>query len=232
MKFYNILLSFNFIILFAIESFSQEDFYSKVWSLSNQDSIAGLKTTYLIDKPKKIKTHFGESLYFDGINDGLLINHNPIPSYSNFTIEILFMPDSSSNLDNYEQRFLHIKNSDDSRRILLELRLVRKNKWSLDTFIKSGNSRCTLLDTSIQHQTNKWYHVALTYSDGIMKHYVNGKKELEGKVDFQPIDKEATISIGVRQNLKSWYKGTISYISFTNKALNPEEFLLLNKIQH
>ncbi|MEG8946916.1 LamG domain-containing protein [Rosettibacter firmus] len=232
MNFYNCIVSFSFVILFTIQSFSQEDFYYRVWQLNNQDSIAGFKTTFLIDKPDKIKTQFGESLYFDGINDGLLINHNPVAGFTNFTIEILFMPDSSSNLDNYEQRFLHIKNSDDSRRILIELRLVRNNKWSLDTFIKSENSRCTLIDTSLQHPTNQWYHVALTYSDGLMKHYVNGNKELEGKVDYQPIDSEAKISIGVRQNMKSWFKGTISYISFTNKSLNPEEFLLLRKIHY
>ncbi|MCX7797569.1 MAG: LamG domain-containing protein [Melioribacter sp.] len=220
---------FSFILFFYCVIYPQQDI-NTIWYLNNPDTISGAITTPLTDKPVKIKSPFGNSLYFDGNDDGLLLNLNPISDWESFTIEIVFMPDSSSNLQHYEQRFLHIKNQDDSKRVLIETRLIKKNLWSLDTFIKSGNSRCTLIDTSIFHPTNRWFHVALTYHDGIMKHFVNGEQELCGKVDFQPFEKGSTLSIGVRQNKKSWFKGTIGIISFTNKELTPEKFLLLKEV--
>lgn len=221
-------LLFNIAVFFIALALTQKH-STIIWHLNNPDYVNGIKTTFLKDKPTKINS-FENALYFDGIDDGLLINFNPIANSKSFTIEIIFMPDSSTIPEHSEQRFLHIKNKDDSKRILIELRLVRTNRWSLDTFIKSSNSRCTLLDTSISHPTNKWYHVALTYSEGIMKHFVNGKEELFGEVNFEPFDDRGSISIGVRQNMKSWFKGIISYISFTNKALEPKEFSLIKKI--
>jgi len=200
-----------------------------LWHLDNPYNVGGFNTTFLTDKPSVINTLFGKALYFDGINDGLLINHNPLSSYSTFTIEIFFKPDSSKNPDNYEQRFLHIKNEDDSKRILIELRLHKNKRWSLDTFIKSDTSRCTLLDTTKSHPVGEWHHVALVYNNGLMKNYVNGKEELTGKVNYYPIGEEGKISLGVRQNMRSWFKGTIKMVKFTNQALTPEKFYYPNK---
>ncbi len=195
-----------------------------IWNLENPYNIGGFSTTFLTDKPSVINTTFGKALYFDGIDDGLLINYNPLANCSNFTIEIFFKPDYSKNPDNYEQRFLHIKNADDSKRILIELRLLKNKIWSLDTFIKSDSSRCTLLDTTISHPVGKWYHVALVYSNGLMKHYVNGNEELKGKVIYYPIGTDGKISLGVRQNMKSWFKGIIKMVKFTNQAFTPDKF--------
>lgn len=204
------------------------DTVAVIWNLENPYNVGGFSTTFLTDKPSVVNTTFGEALYFDGINDGLLIDYNPLANCSSFTIEIFFKPDSSKNPDNYEQRFLHIKNADDSKRILIELRLLKNKSWSLDTFIKTDTSRCTLLDTTIFHPVGEWYHVALVYNDGIMKHYVNGKEELKGKVNYCPIGDEGKISLGVRQNMKSWYKGIIKMVKFTNQAITPDKFNYLN----
>jgi hypothetical protein len=184
-----------------------------VWKLNNPDTVGHFKTSYLTDRPSVIHTEYGEALIFDGVDDGILVNANPLGNADSFTIEVLFLPDSSSDISNYEQRFIHIKNRDDSRRILIELRL-KKNRWTLDTFIKNGNSKCTLIDTSIWHETGKWYKAALSYTKGIMKHFVNGREEMRGKIDFEPIGDNGTISIGVRQNKKSWFKGIIREIKF------------------
>lgn len=178
--------------------------------------MGGFNTSFLTDKPTLINTSYGKALYFDGIDDGLLIDYNPLANYSCFSIEVFFKPDLSSDPNNYEQRFIHIKNEDDSKRILIEFRLLKNNRWSLDTFIKSDTSRCTLLDTTISHPIGQWYHVALIYCNGIMKHYVDGREELAGKVNYSSIGDEGKISIGVRQNLKSWFKGSIRMIKFTN----------------
>ncbi|AFN74611.1 putative lipoprotein [Melioribacter roseus P3M-2] len=184
-----------------------------VWKLNNPDTVGNFKTSYLTDRPSVINTEYGEALIFDGVDDGILVNANPLGNADSFTIEVFFRPDSSSDISNYEQRFIHIKNSDDSRRILIELRL-KKNRWTLDTFIKNGDSKCTLIDTSIWHEAGKWYKAALSYTKGIMKHSVNGREGMRGKIDFEPIGDNGTISIGVRQNKKSWFKGIIREIKF------------------
>jgi len=162
---------------------------------------------------------------FDGINDALFIKGNPLDNASSFTIEIIFRPESSANPDNSEQRYIHIRNqTDDVRRILMELRLTADQKWFLDTYIRSEVNNLTLIDSNKTHQTGKWYHAALVYEKGKMRHYVNGVEEGSGEVIFLPIE-NGQISIGARQNPRSWFKGAIKLIKFTRRSLKPEGFL-------
>ena len=85
-------------------------------------------------------------------------------------------------------------------------------------------SQKTLIEPKLIHPIGKWYHVALTLDmDGTMKNYVNGKFELEGKVDFKPLEGE--MSIGVRRNNVSWYKGAICKIRIGNGVIKPGEFM-------
>lgn len=152
-----------------------------------------------------------------------MVYANPLSGADEFTVEVIFMPDSSSAEKNHEQRFVHIQQSQ-NRRILIELRLAKNNKWFLDTFIKSDTSSKTLYSENITHPTGKWYNASLVYKDGMMTDYVNGNKELEGKVNFVPMD-SGRISLGVRQDLRSWFKGKIKEIRFTKRALSPKDFM-------
>ena len=70
-----------------------------------------------------------------------------------------------------------------------------------------------------QHPADQWYWVALVYDDKKMLSYVNGKKELEGIVDFPPMT-SGDISIGVRLNKVNWFKGLIKEIRFHPAALD------------
>lgn len=74
-----------------------------------------------------------------------------------------------------------------------------------------------------------WAHVALVPEGGTMKHYVNGQLELQGDLDFRPINSGRT-SIGVRLNKVHWYKGAIGSIRITPQALNPETFPMNHNI--
>ncbi len=78
-------------------------------------------------------------------------------------------------------------------------------------------------DEILLHPVGKWYHVALVVDDGKMVNYVNGKVELEGDLDFGPINTGET-SIGVRLNRVSWFKGAVYTVLITPRALNPDEF--------
>lgn len=196
-----------------------------LWSLSRADSIENFSTSPLNQLPKIIKAQNRNALLFNGIDEAILVDKNPLEDAEEFTIEAIIKPDSTFNPANKEQRFIHIRNgADDNRRILLELRLYKDQTWAFDTFIKSENSRCTLIDTTKRHPADKWYNVALVYRNGIMTHYVDGTKEAEGPVEYKIIT-DGKISIGSRQDPRNWFKGAISKIRFTKCALDPEYFL-------
>ncbi len=80
------------------------------------------------------------------------------------------------------------------------------------------------MDEELAHPLDKWYHIAFTVKDGEQATFVNGKKELEGIVEFSPIV-DGSMSIGVRQNKISWFKGAIYCIRITNRVINSCEFM-------
>jgi hypothetical protein len=81
--------------------------------------------------------------------------------------------------------------------------------------------RLTLLDRGKLHAADQWHWVALVFDGETMAHYVNGRKELEGKVAFRPMTR-GRMSIGVRLNKVSWYKGCIREIRLTPRALQEQ----------
>jgi hypothetical protein len=204
---------------------TQSDSSSVLWNLDRMDKIGGCTTTKL-GQPVLIETPLGRSVLFDGIDDGLLITANPLNDAIAFTVEVVFRPDSSGP-PNAEQRFLHIQNPDnENRRILIELRHFADQRWFLDTFISSDSSRRTLYAETFQHSVGEWFHAALLYEKGTMRHYVDGREELSGAVNYDPI-KNGCTSIGVRMNRRSWFRGAIRTIRMTRRALSPAEFLAL-----
>lgn len=197
---------------------------SVTWNVDNVNHIGGFTTT-IYGEPKAIEIDNIKAIEFDGINDGLLINNNPLSEATNFTVEIIFMP-YPGGLE--EQRFLHLQ-QDDNNRMLIELRSTNTNQWFLDTFIKSAGSGVTLYADAYTHSTEDWHHAALIYQSNTMSHYVDGQLELSGEIAYQKMT-TGKVSLGVRQNKVSWYKGAIRLVKFTHKALTPDEFFRLDTI--
>jgi hypothetical protein len=226
MKTYKLLLfAFLSIIVCHSNCFSQSS-DSIIWDLESTNNIGAFFTSPHTSMPHIIiDRKFRMVVHFNGIDQGLLIKGNPLGDAKTFIIEIIFKPDSSNNPNNYEQRFFHLQDTTNNNcRILFELRLLKSQRWALDVFSSSDSSRLTLLDTTITHPVGKWYHAAMVFENGTVTSYVNGVKELSGKVRFFPI-KNAQISLGVRQNLKSFFKGAIAKVKFTKRALLPNEFI-------
>lgn len=199
------------LLIFATVIFSQ----STTWKINNLQKI-GKQRTELLGNPKLIQN----AIEFDGIDDGIFLDTNPIEGFSTFTIEAIFRPDFGGAK---EQRWFHIEQTELESRVLLETRLVG-DEWFVDTFMKSGENRLPLLAENFKHKLGEWYHVALVYDGKEMSHYVNGKFEMSGKIDFKPMKKGKT-SLGVRQNKVYWFKGAIRKVKFTNKALTPDKFM-------
>ncbi|MFB3906334.1 MAG: LamG domain-containing protein [Acidobacteriota bacterium] len=190
-----------------------------LWETDNLDDIGGHKPKVL-GGPQVIEALGARALAFDGEDDGIILNTNPLAGVGSFTVEVIFRPDPSPNL---AQRFLHMQASEESR-VLVETRLTDTNQWFLDTFIKSGESEKTLQSKQHLHPLGKSYHVALTYDGRWMRHYVNGDEEMSGEVEYYPVEGGQT-SIGCRLNQVFWFQGAIAKVRFTHTALSPNQFL-------
>ena len=189
-----------------------------IWLIEDPAQIGGHLATVL-GHPQTLTEPAGKSVHFDGAHDGLLLPLNPLAGWSEFTIEVLFKPDREGPV---EQRFLHVQDSLGSRG-LLEIRLTKQG-WALDTFLYSpkNDSRRTQLDLTKLHESDRWTWVALIYANGHMAHFINGVKELEGSVNFSPMA-AGQISLGVRQNRVSWFKGGIREVRLHSRALPGEK---------
>ena len=170
-------------------------------------------------EPSVIESPFGPALYFDGQDDALQIDSHPLQGAGEFTIEMLFRPDSGGSS---EQRVLHLQQDDSSDRILLETRLVGE-QWFMDSYIKSDDEGYTLFAREHLHPLDQWFHVALVVDGERMTQYVNRRRELTRKIEFLPPATGRT-SLGVRINHVDWFRGAVRRIRFTPSALSPDEF--------
>ena len=170
-------------------------------------------------KPETIDCKYGKALSFNGVADAVFIEEMPLSGLKKFTIEMLIEPQSGGN---FEQRFLHCGETQGDR-ILLELRATPEG-WYFDAFVAVGEQKLALIDPSLLHPVDQWYHLAYVIDNGKLETFVNGKKELEGSVIFSPVQGGKT-SIGVRQNEVSWFKGAVYSVRFTDNALTPDEFM-------
>jgi hypothetical protein len=207
--------------LFAVLVLSAATFAQSItWTLDNLKKIGG-HTVEILGHPKIIKTGHGKVIEFDGIGDGIFIDTNPLAGAKAFTIEAWFRPDADGPA---EQRWLHIEDLENvESRAMLETR-VTNDQWFLDTFLKSGDNRMPLYAENFKHPTGRWYHVALVYDGAEMRHYIDGKLELSGKIEMKPFGR-GRVSIGVRQNKVYWFKGAVRKVRFSNVALGAEQFL-------
>jgi len=197
---------------------------SVIWNVDNLSTIGGHPVT-VFGGPFVRQFKEGRAVEFDGIDDGLVVQGCPINGSSSFTIEIIFMPYASFP-NNVEQRFLHVQNPKlGSRRALIETRLTDKNEWFVDTHIRADSAFLTCFAEKFPHPVDQWYHVVLVYENGVGRHYVNGAEEMSGRVPYIPVE-EAQVSLGMRMNRVSFFKGAIRSVAMTGRALRPEEFLL------
>lgn len=179
------------------------------------------KTAIVKGSPKVVKSFYGKAVLFDGRRDGIFVDEQPIKGMKKFTIEaIVFMASGG----NTEQRFFHCGEVRGDR-VLFETRTT-KTDWFLDVFVNSAGNKKVMIDSSKVHPLDQWYHVALTVDEGKLTSFVNGIKEVEAIIPFQPVS-SGLVSIGVRQNLQSWFKGKIYKIKFSPGVLQPQQFLKL-----
>jgi hypothetical protein len=208
------------VALFSAEVTSEQPRSAFTWRFDNLQNVGGYAVR-IIGKPSAVDTEIGPAIAFDGAGDGLFLDVNPLEGLTRFTLEIVLKPapDGSE-----EQRFVHIEEERSGNRVLIELRRHADTRWTLDTYLRSGEAGLTLLDHGRTHAAGSWYVAALTYDGKTMSHFVNGRQELSGVTRFAPLGRGRT-SIGVRLNRVSWFKGLIHSLRVTPDALPPERLL-------
>jgi len=206
-----------FLLISCEDSTDQHN--SIIWELDNLEVIGG-HPPEVLGSPELITDDTRSSIRFNGVNDGLILSTNPVDGWDQFTVEVLFKPDSDGP---EEQRFVHFQD-ENANRGLIETRINPDGRWALDTFLyNSGlDTGLTLLDREINHPGDDWVWAALTYDGTKMSHYVNGFKELEGDIEFGPMG-PGMISLGVRLNQVHWFKGEIQEIRFHPESLAASE---------
>lgn len=189
---------------------------SIVWQMNRIDQI-GSSVPEVIGNPK-ILTEPVLAVSFNGTGDGLLMPVNPLAGCPKFTVEILMSPEAGGGA---EQRFFHAEDAEKSR-ALMELRVLPDGKWCLDSYLRAGKAECVLLDRAKAHPLDRWHWVAMTYDGETLTSFVNGVRELAGKVAF-PAMNEGRVSLGVRQNKVYWFKGAIREVRFHPAALTADQ---------
>jgi hypothetical protein len=204
-------------VLLATRTFAANATAPVVWTLDSAASVGGHKPE-ILGAPQIVDEDTGwPSARFNGLDDGLVVPVNPLAGWRQFTIEVLFLPEPNGPA---AQRFVHLAD-DNARRVLLETRSPDGASWSLDTFLRGEKDECTLRDMTKLHPTGRWTWVALVYDGRTMTDYVNGVKEFEAEVSFEPMTSGRT-SLGVRLDRQYWFKGFIKEIRFHRTALTPE----------
>jgi len=191
-----------------------------VWVLTSPDWVGGVKSEVSGAPRLLTAAEGGPGLYFDGGHDGLWLPLNPLAGRAQFTIEILVRPEAGGP---GEQRFFHVEDGQGNR-ALLELRMLDPGAWCLDTFLRAGEAKRTLIDRNRRHAAGRWTWVALVFDGHVMSHYVDGVRELAGEVAFGPMG-EGRTSLGVRQDRRAWFRGAIREIRIHPVAVSPEKLL-------
>ncbi|MBN1867886.1 LamG domain-containing protein [Candidatus Sumerlaeota bacterium] len=191
-----------------------------VWDMDSLTTIGGHQV-WIFGNPQLVTIDSHQAIQFDGVDDGLYVPANLLEGVTTFTLEILVHPDDGGA---FEQRYFHAQDTADSNnRMLFELR-SEGGTWYQDTFVKRGTVSLALIDDQKRHSHDAWHHVAATYDGATLKHYVDGTLQQEGGVVLGTPLAEGQTSLGVRQNLVSWYKGAIAWVRMTPELLGPEEF--------
>ena len=196
-----------------------------LWTFDRLDRLGG-HATKVLGNPRVIDTPGGKAVQFDGVDDAIFVDVHPLAGAATFTWEVVFRPDRGGAA---EQRFFHLQErdpktgSDTQTRLLFETRLTGNN-WYLDSFALSGKSSKALIDPQKLHPLGQWYTVAMVYDGRTFRHYVNGELERAADLVLEPQGQGHT-SVGVRINLRDYFKGAVRKARFTKRALEPAEFL-------
>src|SRR5580698_7173281 len=209
----------------GVAGIAQETAKQVTWRFDNMAALGG-HATKVLGHPQVIETPMGKAIAFNGVDDALFAGVHPLAGAETWTWEMIFKPDADGGV---EQRIFHLQSIDPAtgkdvaeERMLFEIR-IRDGQWCLDSFATSGGERLPLLNCEKKYPFGKWYRVTTVYDGKILKNYVGDELQGEGEVKLIP-QRPGHSSIGVRINLRDYYKGEMWGTRFTREALGVDQF--------
>lgn len=197
----------------------------EVWRFDNISSLGG-HATKVLGHPALIDTPYGPAVHFNGVDDALFVDVHPLAGAETWTWEVIFRPDDGGAA---AQRFFHLSvldpatGTDTNDRMLFEMRIVN-GEWCLDSFAMNHGQSKVLLNCQKLHPLGQWYRITCVYDGKTLRNYVGDELQGEGEVQLTP-QGAGHSSVGVRINLKDYFKGAVLEARFTRQALSVAEFL-------
>jgi lysophospholipase L1-like esterase len=198
----------------------------ETWRFDRTDSVGG-NATKMLGHPTVIDTPMGKAVQFNGKDDALFVDVHPLAGAETWTWEMIFRPDADGKP---EQRIFHLQSVDPAtgkdytdERMLFEIR-IHEGKWCLDSFATAGGDKRTLLNCDKMYAFGPWYRVTAVYDGKTLKNYVGDELQGEGALHI-PAERPGRSSMGVRIDLRDYYKGGIYAARFTRSALPVDEFM-------
>jgi hypothetical protein len=197
----------------------------QIWRFDQTVALGG-HPVKVLGHPQVIETPYGRAVQFNGSDSALFVDVHPLAGAATWTWEVVFRPDQDGAA---AQRFFHLSvlnpetGTDADDRMLFEIRIVN-GEWCLDSFALSHGHSKVLLNCQKLHPLGQWYRVTAVYDGKTLSNYIGNELQGEGEVQLAP-EGPGHSSIGVRINLKDYFKGAVFEARFTRRALRPDEFL-------
>jgi hypothetical protein len=158
----------------------------------------------------------GEAVFFDGINDALLLPENPLVGASRFTMETILSVAPGGPV---EQRILHVQSHDSNDRLLLESRRgdAAGATWYADTIVASRGRDSILADPKQLHAADRWCTLAVTCDGEAMQQFVDGTLELAQPFAPAPFP-AGSVCLGMRMNHITPFRGSVAAVRFSRFA--------------
>ena len=207
------------LLLFLLPLMTAALLPGETWRFDNLKKIGGHAVT-VQGHPRVIDTPKGKAIEFNGVDDAIFLDVHPLAGATVFTWEVIFRPDKGGNP---EQRFFHLQETGTETRMLFETRLAG-DEWWLDSFVRTDAGQQPLIDKSKRHPLGQWHHAAAVYDGQEFRNYVNGVLESKADLKFTP-QKAGRTSVGVRINLRDYFKGAVREARMTRRVLQPSQFL-------
>ncbi|MEN8218142.1 MAG: LamG domain-containing protein [Pseudomonadota bacterium] len=168
---------------------------------------------------------FNGALYFDGKDDYVSLGDDWLNIASELTVSLwVNFEKSSHHYQTLIQRGIHV--------YPFKVQLAGNHIRTAVRTTQDGTTSQTHYLSSITELAEKrWYHVAMTYQNGLYILYIDGKKETKDVVSGELVVDNHAMNIGAQPHDSSHMQGLLDDVRIYNKALNPRQVQALFKGQ-
>ena len=112
-----------------------------------------------------------------------------------------------------------------SSRIIDKIGAGTANGTHLDTHPGTTLRTCAgnCISTAVDYTLEEWHHVAVTFSEGDVKLYIDGAVEGEGTVPSPLAGNDLTLRVAADSDGQSLFLGIIDEVRVYDRALNEDE---------